>query len=238
VALAGPTYEIVTAPLPGGAAGPLRNLPEGIYSRVFEWLDGDRLLVGDNTGRLLIWDDRASRADPIDAYGVNIDALACTFGARPRAVVCAGKVLWLYDLAADGTPRPGRRRVVELPPETGTVRVVAWSPDGTGFVIGTNTGEVERFDAATGLSLGSFARHAREVTSLAWSPAGRTLVSCDAECVRLSDVRTTAVFDEYRPGWTIESVRLDVRDGAAAALVVAGNEGGAGRIAVAELGAR
>ena len=76
------------------------------------------------------------------------------------------------------------------------------------------------------------------MTSLAWSPAGRTLVSCDAECVRLSDVRTTAVFDEYRPGWTIESVRLDVRDGAAAALVVAGNEGGAGRIAVAELGAR
>ncbi len=118
------------------------------------------------------------------------------------------------------------------------MRVVAWAPDGSGFVIGTNTGEVERFDAASGLPLGSFARHGSEVTAVAWSPAGRTLVSCDAECVRLSDVRTTAVFDEFRPGWAIESLRLEVRDGAAAALVVAGNQGGAGRIAVAELGGR
>lgn len=238
VALAGTTYEIVTAPLPGSGGAPVRSLPEGIRSRVFQWLDGDRLLVGDNTGRLLVWDDGEARLEEIDTLGVNVDALACTFGPRPRAVVCAGKALWLYELAADGTPRSGRRRVVDLPPETGTVRVVAWAPDGSGFVIGTNTGEVERFDAASGLPLGSFARHGSEVMAVAWSPAGRTLVSCDAECVRLSDVRTTAVFDEFRPGWAIASVRLEVRDGAAAALVVAGNQGGAGRIAVAELGGR
>ena len=68
----------------------MRSLPEGIRSRVFQWLDGDRLLVGDNTGRLLVWDDGEARLEEIDTLGVNVDALACTFGPRPRAVVCAG----------------------------------------------------------------------------------------------------------------------------------------------------
>jgi len=82
-------------------------------------------------------------------------------------------------------------------------------------------------------------RSSSEVTAVAWSPAGRTLVSCDAECVRLSDVRTTAVFDEFRPGWVIESMHLGVVGGAVRSIVVAGNvEGdggpeGPGRIAIA-----
>lgn len=239
VAISGLGYRIVTIPLPGMATGAVHRLPDDIRSQVFTWLDKGRLLVGDNTGRLVVWDDGTARAEVIDAFGVNIDALDCTFARPPRAVVCAGKAVWLYDLGADGTPRSGGRRLVDLPVRTGTVRVVAWAPDGASFVIGTNTGEVERFDAVTGLSLGSFARHAREMIALAWSPAGRTLVTADAECVRLSDVRTTTVFDEFRPGWAIESVRLAGHDDGSIDLVVAGNAGpsgqGGGRIAIATL---
>ena len=103
-------------------------------------------------------------------------AVACTTSGPRRAVVSAGKGVWIFDFAADGAPRSAGRRLLELPTRTGTVDTLAWSPDGASFVIGTNTGEVERFDAATGLSLGSFARHGRGVISLDWSPAGRTLV--------------------------------------------------------------
>jgi WD40 repeat protein len=121
----------------------------------------------------------------------------------------------------------------------GTARVVAWAPDGESFVIGTNVGGVERYDAVTGASLGSFARHVREICSLQWSPDGRTLVSADAECVRFSDVRTTTVFDELRPGWSIESARLASNVDGSAELVVGGNAGSVdespGRVAFASI---
>jgi len=238
VAVLGQNYEIATAPLPGGPPGPVRALADAIRSTSLAWLAPGRLLFGHGE-RLVVWDDRAARLEEVGAVGAPINAVACTTSGPPRAVVCAGKGVWIFDFAADGAPRSAGRRLLELPARTGTVDTLAWSPDGASFVIGTNTGEVERFDAATGLSLGSFARHGRGVISLDWSPAGRTLLSADSECVRLSDVRTTTVFDEFRPGWPIVSAGLRVRDGAVDALVVAGNAPVAGqesaRIEVAPL---
>lgn len=226
-ALLGKNYEIATAPLPGGPPGEVHSLPDDVRSHDVVWLADRRLLIGSHS-RLVLWDDRAARAEEIAEMGATIDAVARTSAGRLRAAVCAGKAVWIFEFAADGTLRSGGRKVLELPTRTGTVHTMAWSPDGASFVIGTNNGELERFDAATGLSLGSFARHGRGVIFLAWSPAGRTLVSADSECVRLSDVRTTTVFDEFRPGWSIVSVGLRVREGMADALLVAGNATGAG----------
>jgi hypothetical protein len=60
---------------------------------------------------------------------------------------------------------------------------------------------------------------------LAWSPAGRTVISADIESVRFSDVATTMTFDELRPGWSIEDLEV-VGFGAAGTgplLVIAGS---------------
>ena len=123
--------------------------------------------------------------------------------------------------------------------ELGSVRAVAWAPDGASFVIGTNVGGVDRYDAATGLSLGTLARHPREIRSLEWAPDGRTLVTVAADGARFSDVRTTTVLDDFSPGWTIESGRLAAAEDGSIVLVIAGNDGpapgGTGRIAVAVL---
>ena len=41
---------------------------------------------------------------------------------------------------------------------------------------------------------------------LVWSDDGRTLISADPECLRFSDVATTMILDEVRPGWAIEDI--------------------------------
>ena len=234
-------YHIAVVPIPGAGGGG-RHVPDTWRGQAVAWCGAAGLLVGTADGKLVIWDDRAGRVLPIDDLGRGIDALDVTLGGDPRAVVVAGKTILLYDRAPGGSPRVGSGRpLLELSPTTGTVRVVAFAPDGRSFVIGTNEGGVERFDATTGLPLGTFARHASDIRALAWSPDGRTLVSADTESVRFSDVRTTTVFDDFRPGWRVASARLVVREGGVSDVVVAGNADASddgrpgGRIAVAAL---
>ena len=241
LAASGAEYRIATAALPDrGAVGTARVLPAEIAGSGIVWSGDAGLLVGGADGRLWLWDDTSGRGLVLDDLGRGIDAIDVTVAGDTRAVVVAGKLVRVLDLSPSGTPRKGSARtLLELPGSTGSVRAVAWAPDGRSFVIGTNVGGVERYDAATGLSLGSFARHSREIRTLEWSADGRTLLSADAECVRFSDVRTTTVFDDFRPGWTIESARLTSRADGSTGLVVAGNAGPSGlpggRIALAEL---
>jgi WD40 repeat protein len=239
LAVADAEYRITTVSVPGEDGGPPQQLPDSFRGQSFGWLSAARLLVGDATGRILVWNDRLRRAEVIGQVGTNIDALAISDVSGLQAVVVAGKSVRLHGFSADGSPRGQGRMLLELPATMGTARVVAWAPDGESFVIGTNVGGVERYDAVTGASLGSFARHVREICSLQWSPDGRTLVSADAECVRFSDVRTTTVFDELRPGWSIESARLASNVDGSAELVVGGNAGSVdespGRVAFASI---
>lgn len=240
-------HSITTSPIPGTRGnGMIRRLPAGLAGSVFAWAGDAGLLVGGMDGRLGLWLDDAERALSIDDLGRNIDAIDVTDASGTRTVaVVVGKTIRLYELSAKGVPRAGgTRTLATLPATTGNVGVVSFAPDGKSLVIGTNVGGVERYDVATGLSLGTFARHSTDIRTLEWSSDGRTLVSADAEIVRFSDVHTTTVLDEYRPGWTIESAGVMVGDGGAATFFVVGNDPRRpvgrerGRIALAPLDSR
>jgi WD40 repeat protein len=90
---------------------------------------------------------------------------------------------------------------------------VAWSPDGGTLACGTRSGKTLLFDAATGDPRGALVPHERGIVSAAFSSDGRSLVTADNDCVRLSDVATLSTLDEIRPGWPIRIVRLTANDG-------------------------
>lgn len=234
------TYEIFTESLPGAEVPFVHHAPAAIANGRLAWSGTAALLIATRNGLIAHWDGVGEAFDVLDEIDAKLYAIAVTFAGRPRAVVVAGKLVRVYALAEDGRPVPrSGRTLVVLPEHVGTGIAVAWAPDGGSFAIGTNEGTLERFDASTGQSLGVFARHPGPMRALAWAPDGRTLVSADATCVRFSDDRTTTVFDEFRPGWVIESMHLGVVGGAVRSIVVAGNvEGdggpeGPGRIAIA-----
>jgi len=95
---------------------------------------------------------------------------------------------------------------VSLPPNRGTIIQLTWSPDGQRIAFGRSNGQVEVVDTVSGTQIQTFASHAGEIVGLVWSDDGRTLVSADAECLRFSDVATTMMLDEVRPGWAIEDI--------------------------------
>jgi WD40 repeat protein len=57
------------------------------------------------------------------------------------------------------------------------MRVVAFSPDGKGLVMGSSEGFVRLWDIATGQELMALKGHSDGVHSVAFSPDGETLVS-------------------------------------------------------------
>jgi len=233
-------YTIFVQSLPGRGDPVIHRAPPAIANGKPAWSGTAGLVIATRRGLIAHWDGSGATFDVIDQIDARPDAVAVTMAKAPRAVVVADKLVRVYALTADGGPVPGSgRTVVVLPEQLGRGIAVAWAPDGGSFVIGTNEGTLERFDASTGLSLGVFARHSGPIRAVAWAPDGRTLVSADATRVRFSDDRTTTVFDEFRPGWVIESMHLGVVGGTVHSIVVAGNvEGdggpeGPGRIAVA-----
>jgi WD40 repeat protein len=54
---------------------------------------------------------------------------------------------------------------------------VAWSPDGTRIVSGSDDDTLRIWDASTGKSLRTLTGHGSAVGSVAWSPDGRRIVS-------------------------------------------------------------
>jgi len=222
IATSGGTFEITTR-----LGAVTRPIPADVIGEAMLWTAPDELLIGARDGRLLRWHDDTGVLETLDDTGSGIAVHALAHGPGGRLAVATAKTVTLYETSDAGVPRRGTgRRLVELPPSTGSVTRVSVSPDGTRLAIGTHVGEVLCFDTATGLPVGTFARHTHGIRALEWSPEGLVLLSADADCVRFSDVRTTTVFDEIRPGATVGGACFGVAADGADLLVIVGARGG------------
>lgn len=150
----------------------------------------------------------------------------------PSRLAAAGRVTAIVTFSAT-SGRPVERRLIDVGEDSNRV---AWSPDGGTVAVGTRTGRVLLFDAATGDARGMLAAHGSQIEALQFAADGRTLLSADLGGVRISDIATLATFDEFRPGWNVMALYLSPDD---RWLVIAGGHDSVtptppGRIAVIE----
>jgi WD40 repeat protein len=224
----------------GTPAGPQPiRLPAEVDPRaaILCWTHADELLVCSRAGRTCLLSPECDHPRLLESPledPVHELVLAPT---GPPRVAASGKHTAILPLPR-GTALPSTAPL--MIPIGEESAVVAWSPDGGTLVCGTRSGKTLLFDAATGAPRGALVPHERGLVSAAFSRDGRSLVTADNECVRLSDVTTLSTLDEIRPGWPIRVVRLAGDDGR---LVIGGRTAEekaahAARLAVMELSPR
>ena len=199
--------------------------PVGERVSCFTWMADGRLLSGGLEGDLRVVDSGLTPSGVVDQLAGAVDSLEIGGPAGDLLAVGVGAEIRTYTLPASGPPvRRTREALVTQRVAGGKVMSIAWSPDATRLAYGTSIGTVHVVDAVTGAPVGTFANHVSTVHSLRWSRDGRVLVSADDDAVRISDVATTAVLDELRPGWKVAAIDLapDASGSGDAALMVAG----------------
>ena len=189
----------------------LAAAPTPVGERVssFTWVADGRLLSGGWDGDLRVVDAGLARSAVVDQFTSSINCLELGGPAGDLLAAGAGEELRTYFLPESGPPvRRSREALVTQRVPGVRVMSIAWSPDASHLAYGTSIGTVHIVDAATGAPIGTFANHVSTVHSLRWSRDGRALISADEDAVRISDVATTAVLDELRPGWKIAAIDL------------------------------
>jgi WD40 repeat protein len=173
------------------------------------WTHAGELLVCSRTGRICLLSSNHDRARMIQSPLEDpVHELVIAPSGPPR-VAASGKQTAIMSLPRGGASASTAPLLLPVGEESAAV---AWSPDGAILACGTRTGKTLLFDAATGDPRGSLVPHERGIVSVAFSSDGRSLVTADNDCVRISDVATRSTLDEIRPGWLVRVVRLAADD--------------------------
>jgi WD40 repeat protein len=191
--IAGGTFEhgvnLWDAPTGEFVREPLAGYEDGVYGLAFA-PDGTTLATGDWSGQVRLWD--TEKWEPID--GPLADGLqrvyAVTFDHTGTALAAAGfsgsVIVW--DTAH-------WERKLELTIDN-AVLSLAFSPDGAVLAAGTETGEVQFIDMATGKPIGGPVNGQRDwVNTVAFSPDGESLVA-GSEDGSISMISSTAWTDD------------------------------------------
>lgn len=169
------------------------------------WLQSGELLVCSRHGRLCLVSPQLADPRLLDSPLEDPVHELTVAPAGPPRVAAAGKHTAILPLASG----PGQTAAAPLVFPIGEESsAVAWSPDGSLLACGTRTGRTLLFDTATGAPRGALVPHQRQIVFVAFSADGRTLVTADNDCVRISDVGTLTTLDEIRPGWHVRAARL------------------------------
>ncbi len=113
---------------------------------------------------------------------------------KPRAFATA-----LYRAAFAQVPTlryvdaPGGTPVPPLPPPSGAITALAWSPDDKFIACGRANHTVEVWEAGSKRKLFTYHEHVGEIRAVAWSPDGAVLASADAQGLRVWEVATELV---------------------------------------------
>jgi WD40 repeat protein len=173
------------------------------------WTHAGELLVCSRAGRICLLSSNHDRARMIQSPLEDpVHELVIAPSGPPR-VAASGKQTAIMSLPRGGASASTAPLLLPVGEESAAV---AWSPDGALFACGTRTGKTLLFDAATGDPRGSLVPHERGIVSATFSSDGRSLVTADNDCVRISDVATRSTLDEIRPGWLVRVVRLAADD--------------------------
>jgi len=231
-----PTFSVVAStpdpPEPRVATMPW-PLKDNPGAAIASWTPEGQLVVCSRSGSLCMLSPDLTEATTIQSPLEDpVHSLAAAPCGPPR-LAAAGRRTAIIPLTPS---RAGRSLPLALQVGEDS-RSVAWSPDASILACGTQTGRVLLFDATTGVASGQFVPHEHRIVAAEFSPDGRTLITADSDCLRISDVATLTMLDEVRPGWLIRSARLTA-DGKC--LVVGGiattaPPGASGRIAVVEI---
>ena len=173
------------------------------------WTRDGRLVTGGWYGAMAVFETSLEESTGVESRLPDIDASALGGPGGDRLAVAADMEIHLFDVAPSRVPvkrSPGALASTGIPGVT--VTALAWSPDGRSIAYGTSIGTVQTIDADSGTPRGTFSNHLGRIRALRYSHDGRILVSCDADGVRISDVGTTAVLDELRPGWSVAAIDL------------------------------
>jgi WD40 repeat protein len=188
----GPTWGI--APLPGG------EVVVGSNTGTLARLDATGVVVASARGWRMIWgvevgpDSELLVSETLGGlHRVRADTLA-DLGIRQSGLAWQADVNAAGDIAiaSDGhaviVDGSGRHLVA---PGRGTVRQVAWSPDGTLLALGTWSGDVIVLETATRDKLWETPANPRRVQTVAWSPDATWLAAGgDGGVVQLWSVRS------------------------------------------------
>ncbi|MFM9059989.1 MAG: WD40 repeat domain-containing protein [Planctomycetaceae bacterium] len=199
---------MVFEPGASGAAAVPVALPDGIDSAdaLACWTPAGDLVIRSRDGGLFWCPSDLRPVRRVGSTSGTVHGVAAAPAWPPRVATWGDRaaVHQLPRSAADHADIPAPL-VLPVADET---TAVAWSPDAALVAVGTRTGAVHVFDAATGALRGTLAPHEHAIEALAFAGDGRTLVAADTDCVRVSDVATLSTFDHVRPGWNVRTLVL------------------------------
>jgi len=168
--------------------GPSLTGHDGSINAVAVSADGRLIVSAGDDGMVRLWERRTPSA-PVKAYEAKVDSIA--FSSDGQMIRTAGPEARIlrWDRNRDTGTYTANGAYDAQAPAVATVTATAWSPDGEFLIIGRSDGKLLRRNQRDTTSDKPFGEnHAAEVTSIAVSRDGNTIVSGDGNgTVRLWD---------------------------------------------------